>query len=416
MKILYVSQYFPPEMGAPAARVSELSRSWAKFGHDVTVMTGFPNHPTGVVPPRYRGRWLCRETDADVNVVRIPIYATPNKGFIKRILMHLSFNVSAALLGLFVTKRPDLVIATSPQFFTGIAGAWLAWVWRVPFVFEVRDLWPASIVELGAMRRGTVIMRFLEWLEAAMYRRAKLIVVVAESFVEAIAARGIPREKIVVVTNGVDLGLFRPMPREPARKSLGLPEGFLATYVGTHGMAHGLGLVLDVAKLVEADGIRFLLVGEGAEKAELMRRAEVQGITNVTFFDQQPRDRVAELYAASDVCLVLLRKVELFKGVIPSKIFEFMGAARPILTTVDGESRAILERAGAGQYSPPEDAVSLAAALRALAADPVRLAAMGAAGRAFVEAHYSRPVLAKRYAEQLAEMLGSRKRPTRGKA
>jgi glycosyltransferase involved in cell wall biosynthesis len=405
MRILYVSQYFPPEMGAPAARVSEISREWVRLGHDVTVLTGFPNHPTGVVPPAYRGKWFLRERIDGINVVRVPIFATPNKGFARRVLMHLSFNISAAIWGLFVTGRPDLLIATSPQFFTGLAGAWLAWLKRVPFVFEVRDLWPASIVEVGAMKSGTPIMRFLEWLEVALYRRSDLIIVVAESFVGSIAAKGIPREKIAVITNGVDLDLFRPGDRGSARRSLGLSEGFLATYVGTHGMAHGLGLVLDAAKLVADERVHFLLVGEGAEKARLKARAVAEGIGNVTFLDQQPRDRVAEIYAASDLCLVLLRNVDLFKGVIPSKIFEFMGAGRPILTTVDGESRAIVEHAGAGQFSPPEDAAALAAAIRAMAAAPARLTEMGAAGRAFVEANYSRPLLAEHYAARLGAML-----------
>jgi glycosyltransferase involved in cell wall biosynthesis len=411
VKILYLSQYFPPEMGAPAARVYELSREWARLGHDVTVLTGFPNHPTGIIPPEYRGQFVRREAVDGIHVVRTPIYAAANKGFFRRVLNYGSYAASAMSFGPLLTKRPDVVIATSPQFLTAIAGWWLAVLYRVPFVFEVRDLWPRSIVEVGAMRAGSFIVRTLEKIERLLYRRAARVIPVTDSFVDAIAAHGISREKISVITNGVDLDLFKPANCQAARKALGLPEGFLATYVGTHGMAHGLGMVLDAAKAVRDAGVTFLLVGEGAEKAKLKARAEAEGITNVLFLDQQPRDRVAQIYAASDLCLVLLRDLPLFRTVIPSKMFEFMGSARPILTTVDGESRGILERAGAGRFSPPEDVGAFVSSLLELARDPAELERMGRGGRAFVETHYSRPALAARYVDILAPLMTA---PTAG--
>jgi colanic acid biosynthesis glycosyl transferase WcaI len=407
MKILYVSQYFPPEMGAPAARVHELSREWVRLGHDVTVLTGFPNHPTGIIPVEYRRQLVRRECVDGIRVVRTPIYAAPNRGFVRRVLNYASYAVSASTVGPFLTERPDVLIATSPQFFTALAGLWIATLKRVPFVFEVRDLLPRSIVDVGAMKEHSPAIQILERLEAMLYRRASHIVPVTESFVDHIAARGASREKISVVTNGVDLDLFKPTSRDSARAALGLERGFLATYVGTHGMAHGLGLVLNVAKRVADEGIRFLLVGEGAEKAELKARAASEGITNVTFMDQQPRDRVAQIYAASDLCLVLLRDLPLFRTVIPSKMFEFMGAGRPILTTVDGESRGILERAGAGVFSPPENEEALVHALRELVSSPGRLASMGASGRRYVEQNYSRPALAARYVEILEGLVPS---------
>lgn len=405
MNILFVSQYFPPEMGAPSARVHELSREWVRLGHDVTVLTGFPNHPTGVIPPEYRGEWLRRETVDGIAVVRTPIYVAANKGVVRRGLNYLSFGISASLLGPFLTERPDVVIGTSPQILTALAGLWLAGVKRVPFVLEVRDLWPRSIVEVGAMKAGSPGIRALEQVEHLLYRRSDRIVAVTESFVDEIGAHGVPREKIAVVTNGVDVDLFRPASRDTARRELGLRDGFLATYVGTHGMAHGLDTLLDTAKRLAGDGIQLLLVGEGAEKARLEGRARATGITNLTFWGQQPRDRVAKIYAASDVCLVVLRDLPLFRTVIPSKIFEFMGAGRPVLTTVDGESRGIIERAGAGVFSPPEDAEALAGALRHLASAPADLARMGAAGRRYVETHYSRTALAVRYLEVLRQLV-----------
>lgn len=404
MKILYVSQYFPPEMGAPAARVYELSREWARLGHDVTVLTGFPNHPVGKVFEGYRGEWVRRETVDGIKVVRVPIFAAANKGFFRRVLNYVSFFLSACTFGLFLTERPDVLIGTSPQFLTAVAALFLSFLKRVPFVFEVRDLWPRSIVEVGAMKKDSFVIKVLEKVEHFLYKHADYIVPVTDSFVKEIGAHGIPSERMAVITNGVDLNLFQPRPRDEARTALGLPPGFLVTYVGTHGMAHGLDLVLDIAKRVEPDGIRFLLVGEGAEKARLKARAAAEKIENVTFWDQQPRDRVAKIYAASDLCLVLLRNLPLFNTVIPSKIFEFMGAGRPILTTVDGESRGILERAGAGTFSPPENPEALIQAIETMRNEPDRLAVMGQNGREFVERHYSRPALAARYLHVLDQV------------
>ena len=397
MKILYVSQYFPPEMGAPAARVHELAREWVGLGHEVTVLTAFPHHPTGVIPAEYRGRLIRREQVDGINVLRVPIYATPNRGVVRRALSYASYAVSAATLGPVLLDKPDVIIGTSPQFLTALAGLSLAALKRAPFIFEVRDLWPRSIVEVGALREGSLSVRALSLLETAMYRAADHIVVVAESSVREIAAQGIPEKKISVVTNGVDLQLFQPRAQAEERRALGIPEGFLATYIGTHGMAHGLGSVLDAAELLKDTPIQFLMVGEGAEKRSLQERAESMQLHNVTFWDQRPRSEVARIISASDVCLCVLRDQPLFRKVIPSKIFEYMGAGKPIVSTVDGEARAIIERAGSGIYSPPEDATALAAALRRLSTSTAELAAMGQAGREHVERYYSRPALARRY-------------------
>lgn len=413
MRILYLSQYFPPEMGAPAARVHELSREWVRLGHRVTVLTGFPNHPKGVVPPEYLGRKFLRETVDGIAVVRLPIYVAANRGVARRSLSYLSYSLSASFLGPLVGGAPDVVIGTSPQFLTGLAGLWNGALRRVPFVFEVRDLWPRSIVEVGALKAGSIGIRLLEKLETFLYRTSDHIVVVSESFVDEIAAHGIDRKKLSVVTNGVDLDLFRPGDRDQARGRLGIPEGFLVTYVGTHGMAHGLATVLDAAKKLADSGVRFLLVGEGAEKQMLQARARAEHIENVSFWDQRPREEVASILAASDVCLMTLRDRPLFRTVIPSKMFEFMAAARPIVSTVDGESRRILDRASAGIFSPPEDADTLAKLLSKLADGGETLGEMGRRGRAYVEAHYSRPALARLYLEVLDRVIRETVRPSR---
>jgi len=416
MRILYLSQYFPPEMGAPAARVSELSREWARLGHRVTVLTGFPNHPTGVIPPDYRGELWRREEKEGVQIVRTPIFAAANRGVARRSLAYVSYALSSALVGPLLAEKPDVIVATSPQFLTALSGLWLSKLLRAPFVFEVRDLWPRSIVEVGALPKDHLGIRALEQLERMLYRKADRIVAVTDSFVDEIAAHGIDRKKISVITNGVDLELFQPRDRAADRARLGLPrDAFLASYVGTHGMAHGLGTLLEVARRLRerggaASNVLLLLLGEGAEKPKLVAEAKAAGLTNLLFWDQRPRDEVAQVLSASNACLVMLKDAPLFRTVIPSKIFECMGAGRAVVSTVEGESRRILEAAGCGLFSPPEDAGALSDLLAGLAADPARLDAMGMSGRAHALAHYSRPALARRYLDEVLAPLAVRGR------
>ncbi|MDQ3224336.1 MAG: glycosyltransferase family 4 protein, partial [Gemmatimonadota bacterium] len=386
MRILFLSQYFPPEMGAPAARVFELSREWAALGHDVTVLTGFPNHPNGVIPPEYRGSWVRKELVAGVKVVRAPVYATPNSGKVRRSASYISYAASATLLGPMLVSRPDVVIATSPQLLTGVAGWVLSLLQRVPFVFEVRDIWPQSIVAVGALPQNHPAIWALERLELQLYARAKRIVVVTDSFVDELSARGVPREKLKVIKNGVDLELFKPSARENAvRSELGLrPSDFMCLYVGTHGMAHGLSTMIEAADRVrERQDIRFVFVGEGADKPALKKLAAEKQLRNVTFVDKQSRERIPEFLAASDLNLVLLRDTPLFRTVLPSKIFEIMGSGRPIALGVDGEARELLAAAGAGVFVPPEDAGRLAEEIVRLAGQRGDLVRMGMSGRAF---------------------------------
>ena len=406
MRILYVSQYFPPEPGAPAARVSELARAWVKRGHEVTVLTGMPNHPTGVVPPEYQGVSHREEDFHGVRVLRTWIYAAANKGRVRRSLAYASFATSAAAFGqLFVRERPDVLVATSPQLLCGAAGAVIAGVRRLPFVLEVRDLWPESIVAVGALPAGHPVIRGLTVVEETLYRAAKKIVVVTDAFREKLAARGIPDRKLAVIKNGVDLSRFRPAPRKTAlREKLGLGDRFVCAYVGTHGMAHGLDAVLDVAKRFLADeGVRFIFVGEGAERTRLEARAKSEGLSNVQFLGVLPRDAMTEVYATSDVCLVPLRKTELFSTVIPSKIFEILAMERPLVLSVDGEAREIVEASEGGVYAPPEDVEAMTAAIQALRRNPEQAAEMGRRGRAYVVREFDREVLADAYLEILKD-------------
>jgi colanic acid biosynthesis glycosyl transferase WcaI len=402
MHILYISQYFPPEMGAPAARVYELSREWVRMGHRVTVLTGFPNHPTGVVPPEYRGRAFERETTDGIEVVRTWLYAAPNRDRARRILNYLSFPASAIVLGAPSIRGADVVIGTSPQFLVAVAGWVVAAVKRRPFIFEVRDLWPDSIEAVGAIHSRT-ILGALRAVEEFLYRRATRIVAVARSTPRILAERGFDPRKMAVIPNGVDLDLFEPGSHDNEFRRRHVPAGsFVVSYIGTHGMAHALDSVLRTAHALRDDPrFRFLLVGEGAEKPKLLAQAAELGCDNVVFLDQQPRGTLPEIYRASDVCLVPLRKTPLFQAVLPSKMFEIMGCGRPIVLSVEGEAKELLAESGAGVAVEPESVDALAAALRTLAADPARTTSMGEAGRAFVEAKYSRTALARDYIEVL---------------
>jgi glycosyltransferase involved in cell wall biosynthesis len=403
MRILYVSQYFPPEMGAPSARVHEVSREWVRLGHDVTVLTAFPHHPTGHKKPRDRGVLTRRETVDGIDVVRTYVYATPNKGTARRMLSYASFMLSAMTVGRLRVSRPDVVVATSPQLLCGVAGYALARTLGAPFVFEVRDLWPESILAVEALKDSAFI-RALKRLARFLYTHSDQIVTVGEGYRQGIHRRyGIPVERMQVVRNGVDAGLFTPGPRDNAvRREYGWGDRFVLMYVGTHGMAHGLQNVLEAARHFAADPDKlFVFVGEGAEKDNLKRLAAAWRLPNVQFIDQQPKARVPEFYAACDLGLVTLRDTPLFQEVLPSKIFEYLGMGRPLLLNVAGEARQIVEEAGAGEHVPAGDVPALVEAIGRLTAQKERLAAMGQRGREHVLRHFDRRALAENYLDIL---------------
>ncbi len=406
MHILFLSHYYPPEVNAPASRTSECARAWVRMGHKVTIVTAAPSHPRGVVFPGYRNRWLGRETVDGVEVLRIWTFLAANEGFGKRILNFLSFPLSV-LLHLRSIPRADVVVSSSPQFFAGLAGRLLKRR-RQPWVLEVRDLYPDTILAVGAMKRSLAI-RLLEGVERAAYRSADAIVSVTDSFVPHIRERG-ATGPIEVIKNGVDLDFYREGPAaEEAglafRRELGLEGRFIAAYVGTHGMSQGLGTVLDAAELTRGEPrIAYLLVGDGAERAELLAARDARGLENVRIVGQRPKADMPAVWQATDASLVLLRRRDTFKTVLPSKMFEAMAMRRPMILGVEGEARALLDAAGAGIGIVPEDAGELAAAVRRLAGNPEEARTMGESGRRFVEANFDRTKLAERYAAFLEEV------------
>jgi glycosyltransferase involved in cell wall biosynthesis len=415
VKILYVSQYFPPEMGAPGARVAELSRHWVLAGNQVTVLTGFPNHPTGVVPPEYRAklrRLVMRERVEGVNVVRSWLLPFPNRKTYERMLNYGSFCISAASTGVFVS-RPDLVIATSPQLLVGLSGWWLARLKRVPFVFEVRDLWPESLAAVGMGDPNSFLHRGLGKIAGFLYRRCDRVVVVTPAFKDHLIKHWqVPPERISVIQNGVETGLFSPgVPDQELRRELGAEGKFVVCYIGTMGMAHGLETLVEVAARLRdpAPQVLFLLVGEGAEKDGIISLARARGLTTMRFVDQQPREKIPAYIRASDVCLVLLKKKELFKTVIPTKMLEFMACARPVILGVDGQARKIVDEAQAGLFIEPENPDAMTQAILHLAADSELRESMGTNGARHIVLHFSRQQTAKDYLAVLGSVLGEKR-------
>jgi len=413
VKILYVSQYFPPEMGAPAARVAELSRHWVQSGHEVTVLTGFPNHPTGVVPPEYRDklrRLVLREDFGGVRVIRTWLLPFPNRKAYERMLNYLSFAVSSALTGFFL-HGPDVVIATSPQLLVGLSGWWLAFWKRVPFVFEVRDLWPESLSAVG-MDEHSLLHRALAGIAGFLYKRCDRVVVVTAAFREHLMKYwNVPDQKIAIVENGVETELFTPQASghdssADLRTSWNAEGKFVVCYIGTMGWAHGLETLLEAASHLSQTlpDVLFLLVGEGADKSRIQSLAQSKGLTNLCFVDQQPRQTIPAYICASDACLVLLKKTELFKTVIPTKMLEFMSCARPVILGVDGQARAILEGAQAGIYIEPENADAVVKAITNLRANPSHGATLGSNGREYVMKNFSRQETAQHYIQVLTAL------------
>ena len=403
MKILFLTHYYTPEGNAPASRVSALAERWVAAGHEVTILTGAPNVPDGVVYPGYRNRWRQTETINGVKVVRIWTYIAPNKGTIRRIANYVSYMLSAFWNGLWM-KRPDVMIATSPQFFCGWAGVLLHWFRRFPFVLEIRDIWPESMSAVDAGLPGP-ILKVIGVMEKMMYRSAGHIVTVGQGYVEKLIARGVPADKISVIMNGVDKKLF--FPRPPDEKLLaehGLTGKFVCSYIGTIGMACGLKTALDAAELLKRrgrDDIRIVLVGDGAQREALQKKTTERHLDNVLFTGRRPKAEMPNWVASSNVNLVHLKKSDLFTTVMPSKIFESAGCARPILMGVDGFAKKLVLDAGAGIGMEPENAEEMADALEKFAADPELCRQLGQNAYDNIATKYDRDTQAEEYGKIL---------------
>jgi hypothetical protein len=367
LKILFISDNFPPEVNAPATRTYEHCREWVKQGVKVTVLTCFPNYPQGKVYDGYKNKLYQVDYIDGIKVVRLWSYMTANEGFIKRITDYTSFAFMAFWAGLF--KKCDVIVATSPQFFTAVAGGALGFFKRKPWVFEVRDLWPESIRAVNAMKQSRVL-DWLEKLELFLYKKAAKVVVVTESFKENISKRGIDPNKIEVVKNGVILDNYQPKEKNKALlQKLSLEGKFVVAYMGTHGMAHQLDFLIKAAKNIPDKSIQLVFVGDGAEKSNLLKLIETEKPENVLMLPPVTKTEIADYISITDVALVNLKKSDTFKTVIPSKIFENAAMQKPILLGVEGESKEIIEKYQAGICFEPENEKDFIAKLTKLKED-----------------------------------------------
>ena len=373
MHILFLSDNFPPEGNAPATRTYEHAIRWVDAGHKVTVITCAPNFPEGKVFDGYKNSWYQKSELDGIKVVRVKTFITANEGFVKRILDYMSFMVTAFIAGLF-QKKPDVVVATSPQFFCACSGWLLSVFKRKPFVFELRDIWPASIIAVGAMRDSFAI-RMLEKLELFLYRKADSIISVTHSFKKELIERGVNGDKIDVVLNGVDLTKYEPVAEKDIElaKQYNLDNKFVAGYIGTHGMAHGLENIVSVAEqLRDYEDIRIVFAGGGAVRKKVVDLVNTKQLNNVVLIERQPKEMMPKIWSLCDISLVPLKNSDLFKTVIPSKIFECMGMGIPTLMSVpEGEATAIIQETNSGLTVEPESVEQIVESILKLKNDSV---------------------------------------------
>ena len=370
MKILFFSENFPPETNAAATRVYERALYWVRAGHDVTVITSAPNFPLGIVFTGYENHWYFNEKMYGINVVRVKTYISPNQGVFRRGVDFLSFGIMSSIFGLFQV-RPDVVAATSPQFLTAVSGWFVAFIRRIPFVFELGDLWPTSIVAVGVIKKGFLINLF-ERIELFLYRNSTRVASLTYAFKKNLVDRGVDSNKIDVVRNGVDVSRYQPMKQcIKLASKYNIKNNFVVGYIGTHGMAHGLSNVLKVAEKLKYDkNIIFLFVGAGADRENLIKLSSDRNLPNTLFLPMQPKEEMRSIWSLCDIALVHLKNNPAFSEVIPSKIFEAMSMGLPILLNMPGgEARDIIEKECVGIWVPPENPEALSKSIKILIED-----------------------------------------------
>lgn len=409
----YLVQQFPPEVGAGPARVTEMARRWQEAGARVTVVTGLPGRAIpgrayGSGDPAYRGKLFMAEEWEGIRVLRSWLYPTTRPGFSRTVLNNVSFMATSAAHALARMGRADVLIASSPPLFPHVAGAAVGRMRGIPLVVEVRDLWPDYLVGMGMLREGHPATRALFALERRLLTRADHVVAVTESFRRRIIGKGVAPERVDVIPNGVDVELYYASDEPPPLPALERRDGeFVAGYLGTFGAGQQLGTLVDAAAILQREdpAIRIVLAGDGLDRERVSARAEALGVTNLSIHPPIPKDRTRAFYNRCDACLVPLAPIPVFQETIPSKIFEVMACERPVLASLSGEGKAIVERSGGGVVAPPGDARGIADALRALKAMPAEeRAALGRRGREFVTREYAREALADRYLEILTDV------------
>ena len=398
MNINILTQYYPPEIGAPQARLGELASFLNRRGDSVTILTAMPNYPRGVIQEGYGGL-LNREIREGVRVIRTFIYPTKRADYLHRLANYFSFVLSSAAIGTFALDHADYLITESPPLFLGLSGMWLSRIKRTRLIFNVSDLWPDTAIHLGLLRRGSVAHRMSERLERLTYRRAWLVTGQSEGILEGVRER-VPSCRTYHLSNGVDTRLFRPMPGDPIEE-MSAGRSCVALYAGLHGLAQGLDQLLEAAALLRGEKLRLVLVGDGPEKASLVARAAEMRLNNVEFLEPLAKDRMPELLASADMVIVPL-KTEI-PGAVPSKLYEAMAAGRPLVLAASGEPAQIVLKHRAGLVVDPGDGAGIAAAVQRLAREPLLRQHLGHNGRRAAQTHYDRSAICERFVAFLAE-------------
>jgi glycosyltransferase involved in cell wall biosynthesis len=401
MRIGILTQYYPPEMGAPQGRLSELAGSLAERGHEVYVLTAMPNYPQGKIHPGYGGA-LKRERLDNCNVIRTYVYPATGIGW-RRLLNYLSFTISSSLFGAFLLPRMDYLITESPPLFLGMSGYLLSRLKHARMVFNVSDLWPDSAVDLGAVDEGWAL-RAARALEGFCYRKAWCVSGQSKEILARIR-EGHPKTNLYHLSNGVNPEEFGPEQRSPGmRTTLAPGKSTIVVYAGLHGYAQGLQYALEAAlELRDIEDLAVVLVGDGPEKRQLVEWAQSHDATNVRFLDAVPRREMPSVVASADIALIPLKK-RIF-GAVPSKLYEAMGAGVPVVLMTGGEAEGIVNDAQAGIVVTPGDVSALASAIRRLAASPAVREAMGDSARKAAIAHYDRKSICAHFIDLLEKEL-----------
>ena len=413
MRILLIHQYFLEKGDGGGSRFNEMTQVWAIQGHEITVLAGMVHYATGKKADRYKSKYTYKDEQFynKVDVVRCHVSESYNVNFIGRLWAYFSFVFSSIYAGLFKTKgKYDVILVTSPPLFVGITAYVLSRLKRVPFVFEIRDLWPESAIDTGVLKNGMII-KFAYWFEKFIYKKATLINVLTPAFRDKlIQVKKVPAEKVIFIPNAADFSLAEKIQKnfdaEAFKKELGLGDKFVITYVGAHGVANHLIQLIDAAEKLTDTNIVFQLIGTGMRKESLMEEVKKRNLSNVIFRDSVPKQEVFKYILASDTGASVLKKVDTFKTIYSNKTFDYMSCKRPILLAIDGVSRTLVNDAKCGVYVEPENIDAIVKGAKELAnKSAAEIQQMGEEGYAFARAHFDRDKLAKEYTNKIQGIL-----------
>jgi glycosyltransferase involved in cell wall biosynthesis len=405
-RVLFLTQYYPPETGAAQNRLSDLAKRLAARGHSVTVLTAVPSYPRAEIFAGYRGRWLFDEVQENIRVIHTWCYVTPNRSFVHRLANYLCFAFMAVIVGFSKVGPQDVIVVESPPIFLGLSGVLLCRIRKAALLLNVSDLWPESAVAMGILKSGFLI-RLSHAIEEFIYRRSSAITGQTQGIVESIKAR-IPHVPVELITNGVDVeahSVLTACDRTDIRREFGWEEQFVVGYAGLHGLAQDLGTVLDAAERLQSESpILFAFFGDGPVKADLIEQVRERNIKNVRFYPSQSHSRIVKILGAFDTAIVPLRRLDLFKGALPSKLFESMAAGVPVVLAIEGEAATLVREASGGICVPPGDSGLMAAAILRIHADPELRRMLGENARDYVKAKYNRRIIAERFEKVILEI------------